>query len=109
MYQHQLIYISLVGSATSNPQTKALHHNLIFVQRSMVAGGLATISGHLLQNDLITQQNHNDALAVCAMILINSILQKIENNPEVYFPRLIEALRNSNLSDVADTLEQAIP
>lgn len=109
MYQHQLIYTSLVGS----PQAEALCRNLIFVQRSMVAGGLATIAGHLLQNDLITQQNYNDALAVCgrgpleqATILTNSILLKIKYNPENYFPLLIESLRQSGSSDAADTLVQ---
>ena len=81
----------------------------------MATGGLATIASHLLQNELITQQNHTDALAVCgrgplglATILTNSIMLKLKHDPNVYFPRLIEALRQSGMSDAADTLEQAI-
>ena len=81
----------------------------------MATGGLATIAGHLLENELITQQNHTDALAVCGRgplvqttILTNSIMVKIKHDPGVYFPCLIEALRQSGMSDAADTLEQAI-
>ena len=91
---------------------EALRHHLVFVQNSMVTGGLGTIAGHLLQNDLITQQNYTDALAACgrgpleqATILTNSIMLKIKHNPGVYFPCLIEALRQSDMSDAADTLQ----
>ena len=81
----------------------------------MATGGLATIASHLLENELITQQNCTDALAACGRgplvqttILTNSIMLKIKHNPRVYFPRLLEALRQSSMSDAADTLEQTI-
>ena len=112
-------FTSLAGSvhsySTSNPQAEALCRNLVFVQESMVTGGLATIAGHLLENDLITQQNYSDTLAVCGRgpldqtaILTNSITLKIKCNPQLYFPRLINALKQSGLCDTADRLEQAI-
>ena len=100
-----------------NQPTKAevLRRNIAFIQQSIAAGGLATVAGYLLQFELITRQNHDDALAPCgrgpvdqAAMLMRTVEVKIESNPDLYFPRFTQALRWSNLGNVADTLEQEL-
>ena len=100
-----------------NPPTKAvvLRRNIAFIQQSIATGGLATVAGYLLQFELITRQNHDDALAPCgrgavdqAAMLMRTVELKITNNPDLYFSRFTAALRCSNLSDVAYTLEHEL-
>ena len=90
-----------------------VRRNISFIQRNIAAGGLTTVAGCLLENDLITRQNHDDALASCgkghvdqAAMLMGTVELKIEGNPDLYFPKFTEALRKSNLGNVADKLEQ---
>ena len=99
------------------PPTKAgvLRRNIAFIQQSITAGGLATVAGYLLQFELITRQDHDDALALCgggpvdqAAMLMRTVELKITNNPDLYFPRFTRALRCSNQGNVADTLEQEL-
>ena len=99
-----------------NRKLAVVRRNIAFIQQSIVAGGLATVAGYLLQSELITRQNHDDALAPCgrgpvdqAAMLMRTVELKIESNPDLYFPRFTAALRWSNLGNVADTLEQALP
>ena len=88
-----------------------VRRNIGFIQQSIAAGGLATVAGYLLQFELITRQNHDDALAPCgrgpvdqAAMLMRTVELTIESNPGLYFPMFIEALRRSNLGNVADQL-----
>ena len=100
-----------------NRKVAVVRRNIAFIQQIIAAGGLATVAGYLLQFELITRQNHDDALAPCgrgpvdqAAMLMRTVELKIESNPDLYFPRFTAALRWSNLGNVADTLEQqALP
>ena len=89
-----------------------VRRNIAFIEQSIAAGGLATVAGYLLQFELITRQNRNDALASNgkgpvdqAAMLMRTVELKIESNPDVYFPKFTEALRKSNLDNVAEKLE----
>ena len=60
--------------------------------------------GYLLQFELITRQNHDDALVSYgkgpvdqATMVMRTVELKIESDPDLYFPRFIQALRWSNL------------
>ena len=97
------------------PQAEAVRRNIAVIQQGMATGGLATIASHFLQLDLITGQNYRDSLASCgkgpddqAAMLMSAVESRIRNSPDVYFTKLIEALRRSNLGYVADRLEQAL-
>ena len=99
-----------------NPKAEALRRNIAFIQESMATGGLSTIASHLLQLNLITEQNYRDSLALCgrgpddqAAMLMRTVEVRIRDNPDVYFTRFIEALRRSHLGNVADRLVQALP
>ena len=99
-----------------NPKADALRHNIAFIQQSVATGGLSTIASHLLQLDLITEQNYRDSLATYgrgpddqAAMLLTTVEVRIRDNPDVYFARFIEALRRSHLGNVADRLVQALP
>ena len=101
---------------TVNQKAEALRRNIAFIQENMATGGLATIASHLLQLDLITEQNYRDSLAPCgrgpddqAAMLMISVEVRIRGDPDVYFTRFIEALRRSHLGNVADRLVQALP
>ena len=92
---------------------EVVRSNIVFIQRSIAAGGLATVAGYLLQSELITRQNHDDALAPSgkgpvdqAAMLMRTVELKIESDPDLYFPRFTQALRSSNMGNVADRLEQ---
>ena len=104
--------------ATNHDQkVEVVRRNIAFIQQSIAAGGLATVAGYLLQFELITRQNHDDALATLgrgpsdqAAMLMRTVELKIESNPDLYFPKFTQALRWSNLGNVADLLEQqALP
>ena len=100
----------------ANPRVDHLElvrRNIAFVEQNIAAGGLATVAGYLLQFELITRQNRDDALASSgkgpvdqAAMLMRMVELKIESDPDLYFPRFTEALRKSNLNNVADKLEQ---
>ena len=104
-------------AANHDRKVEVVRRNIAFIQQSIAAGGLATVAGYLLQFELITRQNHDDALATLgrgpsdqAAMLMRTVELKIESNSDLYFPRFTNALRWSNLGNVADTLEQqALP
>ena len=96
-------------------KSEYLRRNIAFIQQSIAAGGLATVAGYLLQFELITRQNHDDALAPCgrgpvdqAAMLMRNVELKIESDPDLYFPRFTQALWRSNLGHVAAMLEQEL-
>ena len=101
--------------ASKNPQALAISKNRVFITENVAVGGLSTVSGYLLQEDLITPQNHDDVLAVCgdgrrdkADKLLTAVEVKIKGDPEQYYPKFIVALRSSGLGFVADKLERAV-
>ena len=90
-----------------------VRRNIVFIQQSIAAGGLATVAGYFLQFELITRQNHDDAIAPSgkgsidqAAMLMRTVELKIKSNPDLYFSKFTEALRESNLGNVVDRLEQ---
>ena len=98
-----------------NPEAYAVESDIVFIQESITAGGLATVAGKFLELDLITRQNYDDSLAVRgggpldqAVILMKTVKLKIRTSPGVYFPRFTKALRLSSLDYVAEKLEQAL-
>ena len=109
-----LLRILVAKMAVNHDQkVEVVRRNIAFIQQSIAAGGLATVAGYLLQFELITRQNHDDALAPCgrgpsdqAAMLMRTVELKIRSNPDLYFPRFTQALRWSNLGNVADLLEQ---
>ena len=96
------------------PKVEVIRRNFFFIQQSIAASRplLLTVTGYLLQFDLITRQNHDYALARGrgpvhqAATLMRTVESKIKRNPDLYFPRFTQALRLSNLHYVADRLEQ---
>ena len=104
-------------AANHDQKVEVVRRNIAFIQQSIAAGGLATVAGYLLQFELITRQNHDDALATLgrgpsdqAAMLMRTVELKIRSNPDLYFPRFTQALRWSNLGNVTDLLEQqALP
>ena len=106
----------LLGKMAVNRDLEPLEvvrSNIVFIQRSIAASGLATVAGYLLQSNLITRQNHDDALTPSgrgpvdqAAMLMRTVELKIESDPDLYFPRFTQTLRSSNMGDVADRLEQ---
>ena len=104
-------------AANNDQKVEVVRRNIAFIQQSIAAGGLATVAGYLLQFELITRQNNDDALATLgrgpsdqAAMLMRTVELKIESNPDLYFPKFTQALRWSNLGNVADLLEQqALP
>ena len=100
----------------ANPREDHLElvrRNIVFIEQSIAAGGLATVAGYFLQFELITRQNHDDAIASIgkgpvdqAAMLMGTVELKIKSDPDLYFPKFIEALRKSNLGYVADKMEQ---
>ena len=113
-----LLRILVAKMAVNHDQkVEVVRRNIAFIQQSIAAGGLATVAGYLLQFELITRQNHDDALATLgrgpsdqAAMLMRTVELKIRSNPDLYFPRFTQALRWSNLGNVADLLEQqALP
>ena len=100
-------------AANHDRKVEVVRCNIAFIQQSIAAGGLATVAGYLLQFELITRQNHDDALATLgrgpsdqAAMLMRTVELKIESDPDLYFPKFTQALRWSNLGNVADLLEQ---
>ena len=96
-------------------KSEVLRRNIAFIQQNIAAGGLATVAGYLLQFELITRQNHVDALASYgrgpvdqAALLMRTVELKIESDPDLYFQRFTQALRCSNLGNVAAMLEQEL-
>ena len=96
-------------------KSEALRRNTVLIQQSIAAGGLATVAGYLLQFELITRQNRDDALAFYgkgpvdqAAMLMRTVELTIESDPDLYFPRFTQALRLSNLGHVAAILEQEL-
>ena len=94
-------------------KSEALRRNSVLIQQSIASGGLTTVAGYLLQFELITRQNRDDALASYgkgpvdqAAMLMRTVELKIESDPDLYFPRFIQALRWSNLGHVVAMLEQ---
>ena len=99
-----------------NPKVEALLSNIVFIQENTATGGLTTIGGHLLRLNLITEQNYRDSLALCgngpdhqAAVLMETVQVRIRGDPDVYFTRFMEALRQSHLGNVVDRLVQALP
>ena len=99
-----------------NQKAEVVRRNIAFIQESMATGGLATIATHLLQLDLITEENYRYSLAPCgrgpdhqAAMLMETVKVRIRGDPDVYFTRFIEALRRSHLGNVADRLVQVLP
>ena len=97
------------------PKVEVIRRNFFFIQQSIAASRplLLTVTGYLLQFDLITRQNHDDALARGRLGLVHqaatltrTVESKIKRNSDLYFPRFTQALRLSNLHHVADRLEQ---
>ena len=79
--------------------------------KRVFVSGPATIAGYLLQLELITRQHYENVLEGFgrASFMI-AVELKIESNPDLYFPRFIQALRWSDLDYLADMLEQqALP
>ena len=106
----------ILSEMAGNPKTEALRRNIAFIQENIATGGLYNVASHLLQLNLITEQNYRDSLALYgrgpdyqAAMLMTSVEVRIRDNPDVYFPRFIEALRRSHLGNVADRLVQALP
>ena len=104
--------------ATNHDQkVEVVRRNSLFIQQHIAAGGLANVAGCLLHFELITRQNHGDAVAIFgrgpydqAAMLMSIVELKIESDPDLYFPKFTQALRWSNLGNVADLLEQqALP
>ena len=104
--------------ATNHDQkVEVVRRNSLFIQQHIAAGGLSTVAGYLLHFELITRQNYGDAVAIFgrgpsdqAAMLMSIVELKIESNPDLYFPKFTQALRLSNLGNVADLLEQqALP
>ena len=104
--------------ATNHDQiVEVVRRNIAFIQQRIAAGGLSTVARYLLHFELITRQNHDDALATFgrgpsdqAAMLMRTVELKIESDPDLYFPKFTQALRWSNLGNVADLLEQqALP
>ena len=101
--------------ASKNPQALAISKNRGFITENVAVGGLATVSGYLLQEGLVSQQNHDDALAMSGIgqrdkadKLLTAVEVKIKRDPDKFFPKFIVALRSSDLEFVADQLEQAV-
>ena len=76
---------------------------------------LTTVAGYLAQHGLITDQKHSDAISVTgqgpdqkAADILNAVLKKIKLKPHKYFPEFITALRESDLGDLADVLEEEL-
>lgn len=98
----------------ANLQAEVIESNEVLIVDNVGAGGLATIASYFLQDKLISRQNRNDALASDGRRtktkviddLIEPILLKITSDPELWFPKFIQALRKSSLGHVADKLEQ---
>ena len=95
------------------PIMEAIRRNFFFIQKSIAASRpvLLTVAGYLLQFELITRQNHDDALASSRLVhqaatLMRTVELKIKSDPYLYFPRFTQVLRLSDLSYVADSLEQ---
>lgn len=97
----------------ANLQAEVIESNEVLIVDNVGAGGLATIASYLLQDKLISRQNRNDALAIDGRRtkakvtgdLIEPILLKITSDPQLWFPKFIQALRKSDLGHVADKLE----
>ena len=93
---------------------KILLKNTGFITDTIAAGGkpgITTLAGNLLGEDLITQQLHaaviggfgGGPLSDAAQILA-AVQNKIKSS-STKFGDFLKALRNSDLSDVADRLE----
>ena len=79
----------------------------------MAVGGLSLITAYLMQNDLITRENSLDVLAPCgrgpisqAAMLMSFVEFKIRKDPDFYFPKFTDALRQSGLGYLAEELKQ---
>ena len=101
--------------ASKNPQALAISKNRGFITENVAVGGLETVSGYLLQEGLVSRQNHDDALAVFGIgprvkadKLLTAVEVKIKGDPEKFFPKFIAALRSSDLEFVAIKLELAV-
>ena len=108
------VHVHCVNRDPKVPKVEVIRRNFFFIQQSIASSRpvLLTVTGYLLQFDLITRQNHDDALArgrglvPQAATLTRIVESKIKRNPDLYFPRFTQALRLSNLHYVADRLEQ---
>ena len=79
----------------------------------MAVGGLSLVTAYLVQNDLITIENSLDVLAPCgrgpisqAAMLMSFVEFKIRKDPDFYFPKFTDALRQSGLGYLAEELKQ---
>ena len=97
--------------AVNRGQFVEIRRNFAFIQQSIAFGELETVAAYLLQNDLITREKYYDVLAPCgrgptfkAAMLTSSVDFKIWTDPDLYFPKFTDALRQSGLGYVADEL-----
>ena len=83
------------------------------IQQTIAVGGLSLVTAYLQQNGLITRENCYDVLVPCgsgpiskAAMLMSSVEFKIRTDPDLYFPKFTDALRQSGLGYLADELKQ---
>ena len=96
-------------------EAEVLRSNIVFIQQSIVAAGLPIVAGYLLQFRLIPRANYDDVIHPCgrgpvllAAMLLGTVELKISSDPNLFFPKFTEALRLSNLGNVADKLEKQV-
>ena len=97
----------------ANPQEKVLRKKNAMIVDSIAAGGkgtIITLAGNLLAEDVITMAIRDEAIEAAttrqgASGIMTAVLGKVRNFPEK-FDLFITALRNSEMGDEADVLEQ---
>ena len=77
-----------------------------FIQKCMFISG-PTVAGYLLQLELITRRQYENVQRSDSLsLMMRAVELKVESDPDLYFPRFIQALRWSYLDYLADMLEQ---
>ena len=92
------------------------------ILKCIFVSGPPAFAGYLLQLEVITRQQYENFtvpqkrnqrprrfLDYSKEPLIKAVELKIESNPDLYFPRFIQALRWSGQDFLADRLEQVLP
>ena len=102
-----------------DPRVEVLIRERAIILKCIFVSGPPTFAGYLLQLEVITRQQYENFtvpqkqnrrfLWYCKEPLIKAVELKIESNPDLYFPRFIQALRWSGQDFLADRLEQALP
>ena len=97
----------------AKPQERALRKHNAMIVDTLSAGGTGTIinfAGKLLAEELITAPVHDDAIIEAnprqgASKIMMAVMGKVRNFPDKYGP-FLTALRNSEMSEIADILER---